>query len=323
MSAQESIGLIGPEYDVEIERGKIREFARAMHAELPEFLEESLPTIPATYLVSAPYIWGYSLERPRGTIFSTIDHDLSVPLHAEEEFIFLAPPPKAGDKLTAYSILEDVREKNGGGGGTLTFLTVLTVYKDQISGEKVVEQRSTTVTTGQAPGEANRAVDLPELVPSYWALDPVDPFSEIKRAIWDDLHEGTGPGVIDAGPLSLRDIVRFQGVVGEDNPLHHDIPWAHSFKYPTVFGLGTHQASVLAGYAAHWVGADVVRKFKVRFCDVYWPGDILLYEGTVARKYLEEDTGRRLVDLELQCRRETGEVLVRAWITCSFGEGVT
>ena len=89
MILQEHIGLTGPEYDVYIERGKIREFARAMQAPLAEFLEGDAPVVPATFLVCAPYTWGYTLERPRGTNFSRIDHDLTVSLHAEESFRFL------------------------------------------------------------------------------------------------------------------------------------------------------------------------------------------------------------------------------------------
>ena len=35
MPAEDYIGLQGPEYDMDVERGKIREFARAMNAPLP------------------------------------------------------------------------------------------------------------------------------------------------------------------------------------------------------------------------------------------------------------------------------------------------
>ena len=88
MSAQDHIGLRGPEYEVDIERGHVYRFARAMSAPLPEFVAGRRPLIPATFLVSAPYTWGYSLERPRGTAFAEVGHDLSVSLHAEEAFRF-------------------------------------------------------------------------------------------------------------------------------------------------------------------------------------------------------------------------------------------
>lgn len=320
MPAKEYVGLTGPEYEVDIERGKIREFARAMNAPLAEFVDGRCPIIPATYLVSAPYTWGYTLERPRGTVFGSIDHDLSVPLHAEEAFVFHGPPPHAGDRLTARSMLENVREKAGASGGALTFLTVLTEYRNA-SGVLVVEQRSTTVTTGNSPGDGDWTATVPPYEPHYDSLDPVDPFSAISRAAWDDLLAGQGPGPVDAGPLLLRDIVRFQGVVGEDNPLHHDVSWAHSCNYPNVFGLGTHQASVLAGYLAHWIDPETVRSFQVRFRNVYWPGDPIVYDGKVIEKHEQSETLNRRADFELSCMRGSGDVLVQAWATCDFRSG--
>ena len=49
------IGLAGPYYEMDIERGKIREFANAMYAPLSDFFEGRNPIIPATFLVSLPF----------------------------------------------------------------------------------------------------------------------------------------------------------------------------------------------------------------------------------------------------------------------------
>jgi len=319
MPAEDFVGLTGPVYEMDVERGKIREFARAMHAPLPEFMQGRHPVIPATFLVTAAYTWGYSLERPRGTVFETIDHDLSVPLHAEEAFTFHGPPPRAGDRLTCQARLEDVRRKSGAKAGDLTFLTVLTQYHDQ-SDRLVVEQRSTTVTTGQAPAAGDWNVEIPPYRPRYTTLEPRDQLSHIDRARWDDLTEGEGPEPVDAGPLHLQDIVRFQGVVGEDNPLHFDKAWAASLEYPTVFGLGMHQASALAGVAAHWLDPAAVRHFRARFRNVYWPGDRMIYAMQVARKYRDTRTGDRMIDLELRCTRSGDEPLVEAWMIFNLDE---
>jgi len=318
MPAQDSIGLVGPEYEMDVERGRIRDFARAMSAPLPDFISGKTPVIPAMFLVTTPYTWGYSLERPRGTVFADIDHDLSVPLHAEESFVFHGEPPRAGDSFTCRSILENVITKSGGRGGDLTFLTMLTEYRDG-AGRLAAEQRSMTVTTGLAPSEGDWKVQPPPYTPDYPELDPGDIFTDVQRVDWDDLTEGEGPGVIKAGPLLLREIVRFQGVVGEDNALHHDTDWARKFGYPAVFGLGTHQASMLAGYAAHWLDPAAVRSCRVRFCAVYWPGDEISYSATVERKYLDPETGHRKADLTLKCVKADGSPLVQSWMTLDFG----
>ena len=310
MPAEDHVGLTGPAYDMEIERGHILDFSRAMLAPVPEFIETPQPVIPATFLATAQYTWGYSLERPRGTVFETIDHDLSVPLHAEEEYIF-HNLPRAGDRLICQSSLENVARKQGGNGGELTFLTVVTEYRDP-AGEIIAEQRATTVTTQNAPDDAAWDATAPPYRPGYRGLDPIDPFTEIERVGWDHLSVGHGPGEMTPGPLLIGDIVRFQGVIGEDSPLHNDEAYAAASGYPAVFGLGMHQASILAGYAAHWLNPMGVRMFKARFLDVYWPGDLLVYEGLVTQKTV--DSGRRIAEVELVCRRAGGDPVVRAWM---------
>jgi acyl dehydratase len=320
MPAEDAVGMQGPEYEMDIERGKIRDFARAMHAPLPEYIEGQHPLIPATFLIIAAYSWGYSLERPRGSVFEKIDHDLSVPLHAEESFTFHAPLPRAGDRLVCRASLENVWRKQGGRGGDLTFLTMLTEFRDQ-AGELIAEERSTTVTTENAPAADDWNVDIPDYRPDYPEnLDPGDPFAHIMRSSWAALDEGMSPGEINTGALRIGDIVRFQSVVGEDNPLHYDLVWAQTLGYPNVFGLGSHQASMLAAYAAHWLDPSAIRFFKARFRNVYWPGEILFYKAEVAKKYIDRDSGHRLLELILKCTRNNHNPVVDAWMTLDFGQ---
>ena len=315
MPAKDFIGLTGPVYEMDIERGSVRQFARAMHAPLSEYIAGENPIIPPTFLITAAYTWGYSLERPRGSGFEKIDHDFSVPLHAEEAYLFHAEPPRAGDRLLCQSSLEDVRTKKGAKGGELTFLTLLTEFRDS-AGTLIAEQRSTTVTTGNAPDANDWQVKIPAYQPDYPEdLDPGDPFAHVTRCQWDDLVEGQSPGIINTGPLRIGDIVRFQGVVGEDNPLHYDVTWAAALGYPNVFGLGSHQASILTAYAAHWLPPSAVRSFRARFRNVYWPGEQMNYDLRVERKYIDEKSGHRMLDLELNCSRAENDPLVDVWMT--------
>ncbi len=207
------------------------------------------------------------MERPRGTVFSEIDHDLAVSLHAEESFLFHGVPPRAGDRLIARPQLEKVWEKHGSSGGKLTFLTILNEYRDA-DGNLRAEQRSTSVTTETAPGE-----------------------------------EGWKP-----------EIVRFQGVVGEDDPLHHDPEWAVKNDYPSVFALGTHQASLMGAYASHWLAPECIRSYKVRFREVVWPGDQLRYAGTVTELNLQ----KRKASLNLSCINQNNALVSEAWAEYDF-----
>jgi len=319
MPAEDAVGLTGPEYEMDIERGKIRDFARAMSAPLPEFVDAPRPLIPASFLITAAYSWGYSLERPRGTVFEQIDHDLSVPLHAEESFRFHGALPRAGDRLHCRASLENVWRKQGGRGGDLTFLTMLTEFRNP-AGELVAEERSTTVTTENAPESGDWNVDIPDYRPDYPEnLDAVDYFAQVKRSSWEQVEVGMSCGRIDIGPLRIGDIVRFQSVVGEDNPLHYDLVWARSMGYPNVFGLGSHQASQLAALAAHWLDPAAVRFFKARFRNVYWPGDALAHDLVVTDKYRDDNSGQRMLELTLNCTRNGDDPVVDAWMTLDFG----
>ena len=313
MALIDQVGLTGPEYEVCIERGKIREFARAMDAPLPDFLSGTKPVIPPTFLVCAPYTWGYTLERPRGTVFSEIEHDLTVSLHAEESFIFHGSPPRAGDRLFARPSVEKVWEKQGGSGGKLTFITILNEYRDA-DGVLRAEQRSTSVTTEAAPGEGEWKPEIPKYDPHYRELERQSAFSGIERQELTDLRENSGPGKVGAEPLLKQEIVRFQGVVGEDDPLHHDPEWAAKNDYPSVFALGTHQASLMAAYASYWLSPENLRSFKVRFREVMWPGDAFVYDGIVDQL----DVDAKTASLHLTCKRNCGTLVSEAWAKYDF-----
>ena len=60
-----------------------------------------------------------------------------------------------------------------------------------------------------------------------------------------------------------------------------------------------------------------VRSFKTRFRNVYWVGDLLSYAGSVANLY--EAGGRKMVDLELVCSRDTdGAAIADTWMTFAY-----
>jgi acyl dehydratase len=298
------IGQFGPAFEMPVERGKIREFARATYAPWPEFLEDRRAVIPPTFLTTAGVFWGYTLERPRGTLLEGLDHDLGVPLHAEESYLFHGEPPRAGDVLTARAGLESVVEKKGRRGGALTFLTLLTEFRGR-QDELVAEARSVTVTTDS---NSTVAPTAPDYRPVYEDREPLDPFAAIEPANPDAVSQGASPGRIDTGALMLRDLVRYAAAGGEDDPLHYDLAHAKATGFPGLFGLGMHQAGGLAAYAARWLGASRLRRFHARFPSMFFVGDELGFEGRVGA--VEAVDGRRMVDLDLTCSRPSDNAAV-------------
>ena len=130
---------------------------------------------------------------------------------------------------------------------------------------------------------------------------------------WDELEVGSeAPPFVDA-PLTRTDIVRYQGASGDMNPIHHDDGFAQAAGFPGVFAVGMRQAGVLASHVTGWLGAANVRRFRVQFRELAWPGDVLTYTARVAARREEGD--ERLVDLELGAVRQTGGVHLRGWAT--------
>jgi acyl dehydratase len=92
------------------------------------------------------------------------------------------------------------------------------------------------------------------------------------------------------GPISITDIVRYQGASGDFNPIHHDGAFARASGAPTVFSVGMLQAGFLAAYCADFYGPENVRGFRVRFHERVWPGDTVTCEGEIV-EHARTDAG--------------------------------
>jgi len=110
------------------------------------------------------------------------------------------------------------------------------------------------------------------------------------------------------GPLTLTDIVRYQGASGDMNPMHHDDELARSAGYKEAFGVGMLNAGYLATYATALYGVDTVRRFRTRFREVVYRGEVLVATGRVERAF--EHEGERRVELSLRLATEAGAVAV-------------
>jgi acyl dehydratase len=120
-------------------------------------------------------------------------------------------------------------------------------------------------------------------------------------------------------PVTVNDIVRYQGASGDLNPIHHDPDFARRSGYESVFSVGMLAAGVLATRLADALGASNVRRYKVRWREMCWPGDVLAYRATVAD--VREVDGLTLLDLEGEVTRQTGAVHVQAWATFVLERG--
>ena len=139
------IGNTGSPSTMCVERGKIREFARAIKDDNPIYFNEAYAKQTVGGIMAPPTFsmtQAFWEEGPRKPLLT---YDVRRLLHGEQEFEYLAPV-YAGDVLTGTARVSDVYEKQGSRGGTMTFGVMETTYTNQ-RGEKVLISRSTLVET--------------------------------------------------------------------------------------------------------------------------------------------------------------------------------
>lgn len=147
MVNREAAGAEGAPFELVIERGKVREFARAVHALDPEYVAGDTPVIPPTFLTTT-FFWQ---EHVLGANpWERVGMSQERGMHAEQEYVFHGPPPRAGTRLTCKSKIERIYDKTGKRGGQLTFAVMLTEFYDD-SGKLVAEARLTGVETEKPP----------------------------------------------------------------------------------------------------------------------------------------------------------------------------
>ena len=132
-------------FEIDIERGKIREFARATMSRNPAYLEGRAPVSPATYLMTTAF-WGGGITK----VMDDLGLDLTRLLHGGQEFTFHGPPPRAGTRLVGEMRVDADYTKEGRRGGTMRFVEVVTEYRDEHDAV-VAEARNTLIETARPP----------------------------------------------------------------------------------------------------------------------------------------------------------------------------
>jgi hypothetical protein len=143
------IGKTGTPFELDVERGKIREFCRAIHATHPDYVDAAQPVIPPTFLTTT-FFWQAWV--PGANPWENVAIDQKRGLHAEQEYVFHGPPPRAGARLTCQSRIDDIYQKEGRRGGKLTFAIMVTEFRDE-TGKLVAEAKMTGVETAKPPEE--------------------------------------------------------------------------------------------------------------------------------------------------------------------------
>jgi len=134
---------------------------------------------------------------------------------------------------------------------------------------------------------------------------------------FDQLNVGDSLEPLVKGPLEKSQFVAYGQAAMDANPIHTDDEFAQQSGYKSVFAQGMLSMGFLGQMLVANAGAGNVRRFKVRFTKITWPGETITCRGTVTRKY--EEHGLKLVDCDVHTETETGEHRVEGSATLIVG----
>lgn len=289
----DAVGIGGPSFLIDLELGKLREFARSTDAPADPYLITRTPPVTPTFL-TVSRLWEQDSPWPR------LGFAQSRVLHAEQEYVFHGPPPRVGTELEGKSTIEDVYTKDGRR-GRMTFATMATAFRDG-SGRVVAEARMKGV---EVPGAEGRPPAASAPLSPRPAEPPADTAAEGLPA---------APAATRHGPLTVTDFVRYQGASGDMNPLHHDPERARAAGFRAPISVGMLQAGFLASYAVRWLGAERIRRFRVRFHAPVLAGDTVSCQPAAPLKRSDGTA-----EAHLSCTVGTGELAVQAWALFDLG----
>lgn len=147
MANMDAVGAEGTPFRLDVERGKVHEFAKATYSTNADYLEREHPVSQPTFLTTTMH-WQVGDNNP----WSKVELNQQRGLHAEQEYTFFGPPPKAGTKLECRARVTEIFTKQGRRGGEMTFAVMVTDFLDE-DGTLVAQAKMTGVETARAPEE--------------------------------------------------------------------------------------------------------------------------------------------------------------------------
>ncbi|WP_454198774.1 fused (3R)-hydroxyacyl-ACP dehydratase subunits HadA/HadB [Nocardia sp. Marseille-Q1738] len=264
----------------QVEREKIREFARAVQDYHPaHWSEAAAAELGYSGLVAPATFSSIILTRVHGEIMDSLitGYDPTRILHADQIFDF-GRPLVAGDRLTCDVYFESFRHF-----GDYDVLAIKSVLIDQdgmvvqtgssallarLGGrDPGLAQAVRTVAMGHRSPVATRQGRTEAVVPAAADSLAPAPARRISQPDIDfaDLAEGTElpPRTVR---LSRGDLVNYAGVTGDANPVLFDERIAVASGLPTVVAPGMLKLGLAASFLSAWLGdPTALTRFRAQF----------------------------------------------------------
>ena len=148
MPDQSHVGLELDEVTLPVERGKVREFARALHESDPIYQDAAAAAAAGFAAIPAPLTFPMVAMawRERDAAVEDLGFDFERLLHGGTTWDYVRPLV-VGDEITVRRRVASVDEREGKRGGVMTFVTIETEVTDA-AGEVVIRQSDTLIQTG-------------------------------------------------------------------------------------------------------------------------------------------------------------------------------
>ncbi|MEW6554790.1 MAG: MaoC family dehydratase N-terminal domain-containing protein [Actinomycetota bacterium] len=130
------VGKEFPSFELPVEKGKIKEFARSLGDRNPLYYDEEIAksmgfrSVPAPPTFTATFLHHVPDEDFLLNMMQEMGISVATSVHGESEFEYLAPVC-AGDVLTVAVKVKDFYQKEGKRGGKMNFITVESTYTNQ------------------------------------------------------------------------------------------------------------------------------------------------------------------------------------------------
>ena len=105
--------------------------------------------------------------------------------------------------------------------------------------------------------------------------------------------------------ITRQNIARYAGASGDFTRLHVDEAFAREAGHDSVFAMGMYTAGLAGTMMNQWLGVEHIDSFSVRFEDIVYPGDEILYSAEI-----DERDGEQL-EASFTATNQDGETVLR------------
>ena len=127
------------------------------------------------------------------------------------------------------------------------------------------------------------------------------------RRYFEEVKDGEEMPSFDI-TVTRTHIIKYVGAGGDFQPIHHDEEFARAVGLPSIFANGLMHGGMLSRVVTDWAGDGVLKRYKLRFVGIVWPGDTITFSGTVQKKY--QDNGNNFVDCVLTIVNQKQETVL-------------